>query len=56
MTLAQIPESDWAKELEAWRAMRGISHLCVHTTGMGLGSPDEHVKTLRRFRETAGLR
>jgi len=26
------------------------------TTGMGLGSPDEHVKTLRRFRETAGLR
>jgi probable F420-dependent oxidoreductase len=56
MTLAQIPESDWAKELEAWRAMRGISHLCVHTAGMGLGSPDEHVKTLRRFRETAGLR
>lgn len=56
MTLSQIPEGDWAKELEAWRAMRGISHLCVHTAGMGLGSPDEHVKTLRRFRETVGLR
>ena len=56
MTLSQIPEGDWVKELEAWRAMRGISHLCVHTAGMGLGSPDEHVKTLRRFRETVGLR
>ncbi|HEU5191973.1 MAG TPA: LLM class F420-dependent oxidoreductase [Methylomirabilota bacterium] len=56
MTLSQIPGGDWAKELEAWRAMRGISHLCVHTAGMGLGSPDEHVKTLRRFRETVGLR
>ena len=56
MTLSQIPQVDWAKELEAWRAMRGISHLCVHTAGMGLGSPDEHVKTLRRFRETMGLR
>ena len=56
MTLAQIPEADWTKELEAWRAMRGISHLCIHTAGMGLSSPDEHVKTLRRFREIGGLR
>jgi alkanesulfonate monooxygenase SsuD/methylene tetrahydromethanopterin reductase-like flavin-dependent oxidoreductase (luciferase family) len=56
MTLSQIPQVEWAKELEAWRAMRGISHLCVHTAGLGLASPDDHVKTLRRFRETAGLR
>jgi probable F420-dependent oxidoreductase len=56
MTLSQIPQVDWAKELEAWRAMRGISHLCVHTAGLGLASPDDHVKTLRRFREMVGLR
>jgi probable F420-dependent oxidoreductase len=56
MTLSQIPQVEWAKEMEAWRAMRGISHLCVHTAGLGLASPDDHVKTLRRFRETVGLR
>jgi len=35
--------------------MRGITHLCVHTAGRGLATPDDHVKTLRRFRETVGL-
>jgi probable F420-dependent oxidoreductase len=55
MTLAQIPEAEWGKELEAWRAMRGVTHLCVHTAGMGLATPDDHVKTLRRFREAVGL-
>ena len=55
MALPQIPAADWGKELEAWRAMRGITHLCVHTAGMGLATPDDHVKTLRRFRETVGL-
>jgi len=56
ITLAQVPQAEWAKELEAWRTMRGITHLCVHTVGMGLGKPDDHVALLRRFRETVGLR
>jgi alkanesulfonate monooxygenase SsuD/methylene tetrahydromethanopterin reductase-like flavin-dependent oxidoreductase (luciferase family) len=43
------------EELEAWRAMRGISHLCVHTAGMGLATPADHVPTLRRFRAAVGL-
>ncbi len=51
MALAQVPPEQWVKELEAWRAMRGITHLCVHTVGMGLGSPDEHVKVLEQFRK-----
>ena len=55
MTLPQLPPADWRKELEAWRAMRGISHLCIHTSGMGLATPADHVETLRRFRETVGL-
>ena len=56
ITLSQIPEADWAKELEAWRAMRGITHLCVHTANMGLAKPADHVAALRRFRETVGLK
>jgi len=31
--------------------MRGITHLCIHTAGMGLKSPDEHVKVLEQFRK-----
>jgi hypothetical protein len=56
MALAQIPESEWAKEMEAWRTMRGISHLCVHTAGLGLAKPSDHVATLRRFRTVVGLK
>jgi len=54
-TLAQVPREQWAKELAAWRAMRGITHLCVHTSGFGLKTPAHHVETLRRFREEAGI-
>jgi len=31
--------------------MRGITHLCVHTVGLGLTSPDEHVKVLEQFKK-----
>jgi probable F420-dependent oxidoreductase len=50
MALAQTPAADRAKDIAAWRAMRGITHFCVNTMGLGLASPDEHVKTLERFR------
>jgi len=50
MTLAQIPEAEWAKELEAWRAMRGVSHLSIHTVGLGLEKPDQHVALLQELR------
>ena len=56
MGLSQLPEAEWGKELEAWKAMRGISHLCVHTAGMGLAKPADHVEMLRRFRQTVGLK
>ena len=50
-TLAQVPPDEWAKELAAWRAMRGITHLCVHTVGLGLKTPEDHVQTLKHFKE-----
>jgi probable F420-dependent oxidoreductase len=56
ITLSQVPQAEWAKEMEAWRAMRGITHLCVHTANLGLAKPDDHIATLRRFRDVVGLK
>jgi len=50
VALAKLPPAEWAKELAAWRAMRGITHLCVNTMGLGLPGPEEHVRTLEQFK------
>ena len=50
LALTQIPEEERATEIAAWRAMRGITHLCVNTMGLGLPGPAEHVRALERFR------
>ena len=51
MALATTPVEQRAKDIAAWRAMRGISHLCVNTMGLGLPGPEEHVRTLERFKK-----
>ena len=51
MALAKVPAEERTKEIAAWRAMRGITHLCVNTMGLGLASPEEHVRTLERFKK-----
>jgi probable F420-dependent oxidoreductase len=51
MALAQVPPEERAKEIAAWRAMPGITHLCVNTMGLGLPSPEDHVRTLERFKK-----
>ena len=51
MTLAQVPPERREAELAAWRKMQGISHLCIHTVGLGLKTPDEHVQALERFKK-----
>jgi probable F420-dependent oxidoreductase len=50
-SLAQVPAEERAREIAGWRAMRGITHLCVNTMGLGLASPEEHMRTLERFRK-----
>ena len=50
VALAKLPPAEWPKELAARRAMRGITHLCVNTMGLGLPGPEEHVRTLERFK------
>jgi len=51
IALANIARDQWAKEMDTWRPMRGISHLCVNTMGLGLSRPEEHVRTLERFKK-----
>ena len=51
VALARVPPEERAKEMAAWRAMRGITHLCVNTMGLGLPGPEEHVRTLERFKQ-----
>jgi probable F420-dependent oxidoreductase len=50
LALAQVPAERREQELAAWRAIRGITHLCVNTMGLGLPGPEEHVKMLERFK------
>lgn len=33
--------------------MRGVTHLCVDTMRLGLSKPEQHIETLRRFKEVA---
>ncbi len=40
----------WAAEAEQWQAM-GATHLTVRTMASGLASNDQHIETLRKFRE-----
>jgi probable F420-dependent oxidoreductase len=51
MALATVPAEQRASEVAAWRAMPGITHLCVNTMNLGLPTPEAHVKTLERFRQ-----
>jgi probable F420-dependent oxidoreductase len=54
-TLPQVPRAQWAKELAAWRAMGGVTHVSINTMGLGLETPADHVETLRRFKADAGV-
>jgi alkanesulfonate monooxygenase SsuD/methylene tetrahydromethanopterin reductase-like flavin-dependent oxidoreductase (luciferase family) len=55
LSLPQVPRDQWAKELAAWRAMRRVTHVSVNTMNAGLKTPAEHIETLRRFKEEAGV-
>lgn len=53
LVLTGRPPEQWAAELSAWRAMRGVTHLCVDTMRLGLTKPEQHIEMLRRFKEVA---
>jgi hypothetical protein len=54
VTLAKLAPEQWADEIAAWRKMWGVTHVCVDTMRMGLSKPDQHIDTLRRFKEAVG--
>jgi probable F420-dependent oxidoreductase len=49
-TLSRVSREEWAKEIQAWRAMRGVTHMSVYTVGLGLKTPDDHVEMLRQIK------
>ena len=51
MALAQVPPEERPRLMAAWRTMRGITHLCVNTMGLGLSRPMDHVRTLEDFKK-----
>jgi probable F420-dependent oxidoreductase len=53
VTVARLEPDRWASEIAAWRSLRGITHLSVDTMRIGLTKPDQHIETLRRFKEAA---
>jgi probable F420-dependent oxidoreductase len=44
---------EWHRLTEGWRAL-GATHISISTMGLGLKSPDEHIETIRRYKEVAG--
>ena len=50
MTLAGKGPEDWITEVKAWEEM-GATHLSVGTSGGELGSPQQHIDAIRRFKE-----
>lgn len=54
ITLRPGAEGEWLEQTEAWwRA--GATHMAINTMGQGW-SPVEHIATVRRYAELAGLR
>jgi len=47
------PAAQWVQEMAAWRGTRGITHLSVHTVGLGLTTPAARVEMLERFKKEA---
>ena len=41
LALVQFPGEEREKVTAAWREMRGITHLCINTMGLGLPGPEE---------------
>jgi hypothetical protein len=51
LSLTQVPVQERAGEIAAWRAMRGITHVSINTMGLGLARPEDHLRTLERFKK-----
>jgi len=53
ITLAPGAEDQWVAQTDAWRAA-GATHLSINTMGQGR-TPSQHIETIRRYAEVAGI-
>ena len=53
LDVGRVPPEEWIVQTEAWRSL-GATHISVNTMNAGLGSPQEHVETIRRYKEALG--
>lgn len=48
--MAETPEEEWASLAQTWQEI-GVDYLTFNLLGAGLKSPQEHINTIRRFKE-----
>jgi probable F420-dependent oxidoreductase len=53
LDVGRVPPEEWMPQTEAWRSL-GATHISVNTMNAGLRSPQEHVETIRRYKEALG--
>ena len=49
----RVPREQWIPQTEAWRSL-GATHISINTMNAGLRAPQEHVETIRRYKEALG--
>jgi probable F420-dependent oxidoreductase len=50
LDVARVPPEEWVARTEAWRSL-GATHISINTMNAGLGSPQEHVEAIQRYKE-----
>jgi probable F420-dependent oxidoreductase len=53
LDVSRVRPDEWIAQTDAWRSL-GATHISVNTMNAGLGSPQEHVETIRRYKEALG--
>ncbi len=53
LDVGRVPQEEWIAQTEAWRTL-GATHISVNTMNAGLHSPQEHVETIRCYKEALG--
>jgi probable F420-dependent oxidoreductase len=53
LDVGRIPQEEWIAQTEAWRSL-GATHISVNTMNAGLHSPQEHMESIRRYKEALG--
>ena len=53
LDVGRVPPEEWIAQTEAWRSL-GATHISVNTMNARLHSPQEHVETIRRYKEALG--